>query len=85
MSEVSAANFQPSTPFMVTAWAITIRFVDSRIDPSFEAASNDLQDGAPQDRFAQMSKFRDLGQTQFKSVESATNEFLATLDGITGC
>ncbi len=47
---------------------------------AFEAAGNELNDAAPQDRFAQMSKFRELGQTQFKSVESAANELLATLD-----
>jgi hypothetical protein len=49
---------------------------------AFEAAGNDLKDIAPQDRFAQMSKFRELGQAQFKSVESAANELLATLDDI---
>lgn len=47
---------------------------------AFEDTGTDPKSAAAQDRFAQMTKFHELGQTQFKSVESAASELLATLD-----
>lgn len=70
-------------PEQEAAWnkyATALKDAAGTMKTAFEAAGNDLKDVAPQDRFAQMSKFRDLGQAQFKSVESAANELLATLD-----
>lgn len=63
-----------------TKYATALKDAAGTMKAAFETAGNDLKDVAPQDRFAQMSKFRDLGQTQVKSVESAANELLATLD-----
>lgn len=63
-----------------TKYATALKDAAGTMKAAFEAAGNDLKDATPQDRFAQMTKFRELGQTQFKSVKSAVNELLATLD-----
>jgi hypothetical protein len=70
-------------PEQEAAWnkyATALKEAAGTMKAAFETAGNDLKDAGPQDRFAQMTKFRDLGQTQFKSVEAVANELLATLD-----
>lgn len=70
-------------PEQEAAWikyATALKDAAGTMKAAFETAGNDPKGAAPQDRFAQMTKFHELGQTQFKSVESAANELLATLD-----
>jgi hypothetical protein len=70
-------------PEQEAAWnkyATALKDAAGTMKAAFETAGNDPKGAAPQDRFAQMTKFHELGQTQFNSVEAAANELLATLD-----
>jgi LTXXQ motif family protein len=70
-------------PEQEAAWnkyATALKDTAETMKAAFETVGNDLKDAGPQDHFAQMTKFHELGQTQFNSVEAAANELLATLD-----
>lgn len=71
---------KPEQEAVWNKYAMALKDAAETMKAAFETADKDLKDAGPQDHFTQMTKFRELGQTQFKSVESAANELLVTLD-----